>query len=33
MLKKDTMKISGIYKIVNRVNGKYYIGSVKFYMI
>lgn len=24
---KDTSKISGIYKIVNKVNGKYYIGS------
>ena len=23
----DTIKISGIYKIVNRVNGKYYVGS------
>jgi group I intron endonuclease len=27
MLKKDTMKISGIYKIINKINGKYYIGS------
>jgi group I intron endonuclease len=25
----DTTKVSGIYKIVNRVNGKYYIGSSK----
>lgn len=24
---KDTGKISGIYKIVNKINGKYYIGS------
>lgn len=24
---KDTGKISGIYKIVNKVNGKYYVGS------
>ena len=24
-----TMKISGIYKIINKVNGKYYIGSSK----
>lgn len=24
---KDTGKISGIYKIINKVNGKYYIGS------
>lgn len=23
----DTMKISGIYKIINKVNGKYYVGS------
>ncbi len=23
----DTTKISGIYKIVNKVNGKYYVGS------
>ena len=26
---KDTGKISGIYKIVNKVNGKYYVGSSK----
>jgi group I intron endonuclease len=25
----DTTKISGIYKIVNKVNGKYYVGSSK----
>jgi hypothetical protein len=24
---KNIMKISGIYKIVNKINGKYYIGS------
>lgn len=24
---KDTGKISGIYKIINKVNGKYYVGS------
>jgi hypothetical protein len=23
----DTGKISGIYKIVNKINGKYYVGS------
>jgi len=26
---KDTMKVSGIYKIINKINGKYYIGSSK----
>lgn len=26
-LEKDIGKISGIYKIVNKVNGKYYVGS------
>jgi group I intron endonuclease len=26
---KDTTKISGIYKILNKINGKYYIGSSK----
>ena len=24
---KDTGKVSGIYKIINKVNGKYYVGS------
>lgn len=26
---KDILKISGIYKIVNKINGKYYLGSSK----
>ena len=27
VLLTDTTKISGIYKIINKVNGKYYVGS------
>lgn len=26
---KDILKISGIYKIINKINGKYYLGSSK----
>ena len=25
----DTKKVSGIYKIINKINGKYYVGSAK----
>lgn len=28
-ISNDTTKISGIYKIVNKVNGKYYVGKTK----
>ena len=27
LLLKDTTSISGIYKIINKINGKYYVGS------
>jgi len=27
VLSKDIMKTSGIYKIINKINGKYYVGS------
>jgi len=28
-ISNDTTKVSGIYKIINKINGKYYIGSTK----